>query len=98
MLNQALIVGRIVEIFDDEILVKTPRSYKNEQGEYDYDVFPCIVGGSMMSNVKEYCSLNDIVGVKGRLESDGAIVKIKAEKISFLSSHTNIETNDEGGE
>lgn len=111
MLNQAVIVGRIVsqpEIKEENgkkysnLTLAVPRSYKNENGEYDTDFLDCTIWNGIAENVKEYCMKGDLVGVKGRLESttiekDGNIEKkmnIVAEKITFLSSKSKDKEND----
>ena len=53
MLNQTIIVGRLVQDLEikelengkkvSEITLAIPRSYKNSDGIYDTDVIPCIV-------------------------------------------------------
>lgn len=95
MLNQVVMVGRIVEIIPEvnEIVLKIPRSYKNEQGKYDEDLIPVSLLTNIMNNTKEYCKTNDIVGIKGRLESKDMRLVVMAEKITFLASKDN-----EGGE
>ena len=94
MLNQTVVVGRIMEINPEtnEVLVKVPRSFKNEQGTYDEDIIPTVLSPNIMSNVKEYCKAGDLVGIKGRLESIDMRLTVMGEKVTFLSS------SKEGGE
>ena len=87
MLNQAILVGRVKELHEGEITIAVSKAYKNAEGEYDTDIIKIVLEGNLNSSVNDYCSIGDIVGVKGRIESlsnDGLV--IKAEKISFLSS------------
>lgn len=105
MLNQTVIIGRIVkepELNETEVGKKTsnltlavPRSYKNGAGEYDTDFIDCILLNGIAENTVEYCKKGDLVGIKGRLETeqyeqDSGIVikntKVIAEKVTFLSS------------
>ena len=104
MLNQTVLVGRIVkdpEIIETEsgkkvsnITVAIPRSYKNVNGEYDTDFVDCTLWSGLAENTCEYCKKGDLVGVKGRLETDyyekeGVNIKntkVIAEKITFLSN------------
>jgi single-strand DNA-binding protein len=95
MLNQTVLVGRIVEIPTIEnnketrstkIKLAIPRSYKNAEGEYDTDFITCLVWGGIADNVTEYCRKGDLIGVKGRLEQQDSNVVVVAEKITFLSS------------
>lgn len=77
MLNQVVIVGRLVEnpIVEEnesgkkvsEITLAVSRSYKNGNGEYDTDFIKCILWSGIAESTTEYCKKGDIVGVKGRL-------------------------------
>lgn len=104
MLNQVVLVGRLVR--DPEIQVSenkknftnitlaVPRSYKNQNAEYDTDFIDCRLWSVVADNANEFCKKGDLLGVKGRIETrtyeqDGEkkyIMEIIAEKITFLSS------------
>jgi single-strand DNA-binding protein len=105
MLNQFVGVGRLVaepsakEMEDGKkvsnITIAVPRSYKNENGEYDTDFVDVVLWNGIAENTAEYCHKGDIIGVKGRIQTsnyeteDGEKRKstqIVAEKITFLSS------------
>lgn len=105
MLNQIIIVGRLVatpevkELEEEKnvanITVAVPRSYKNADGEYETDFIDCELWNTVAFNTAEYCKKGDVIGVKGRLQTqlynkeDGSTVKITkvvAEKITFLST------------
>ena len=96
-----ILVGRVsnLEVNDEGKAVITlaiPRSFKNADGEYETDILKCRLYGAIATNTKEYCRKGDIVGVKGRLQSeDGSMIAI-AEKVTFLSSKPNNseESND----
>lgn len=104
-MNQIILVGRLVktpEVVTTEsgknmsyITLAIPRSYKNENGEYDTDFLDCVLWNSVAENTSEYCKQGDVIGVKGRVQSrmvedeDGNNYKkmeIIAEKVTFLSS------------
>lgn len=80
MLNQVVLVGRLVsdpEVKEtssgtsiSRITLAVPRSYKNINGEYETDFISCVLWKLMAINTKEYCRKGDIVGVKGRIESN----------------------------
>lgn len=114
MLNQTVLVGRLVkdpELYETEngnkvtsITLAVPRSYKNADGEYDTDFVDCILWGGVAENTAEYCKKGDIVGVKGRIQTnnyeteDGEKRKstqIVAEKVTFLSSRKEKEDDIE---
>ena len=104
MLNQVILVGRLVrspEMKETEnknkvsrITLAIPRSYKNVNGEYETDFIDCTLWKNVAENTVEYCKKGDIVGIKGRLQSnvyekDGQPVystELIAEKVTFLSS------------
>ncbi len=79
MLNQAVIVGRLVkepELRETEsgkkitsITLAVPRSYKNSNGEYETDFINCVLWSGIAENTVEYCSKGDILGVKGRIQT-----------------------------
>lgn len=104
MLNQTVLVGRLVsdpEVKELEegkkvcnVTIAVPRSYKNANGEYDTDFVDCTLWHGVAENTAEYCRKGDLVGIKGRVqtdmyEHDGENRKsttIVAEKVTFLSS------------
>lgn len=112
MLNQVVLVGRIVrdpELVDTEtnkkmsrITVAIPRSFKNMDGEYETDFINCILFDAVAKNAVEYCKKGDIVGVKGRIQSnvvetDGEkkyYFDVIAERVTFLSSKKQEETEE----
>lgn len=106
MLNQCVLVGRLardVEVKELEsgkkvanITLAVPRPYKNELGEYDTDFIDCTLWEGVAINTSEYCHKGDIIGIKGRIQTnnyeneDGEKRKstqIIAEKVTFLSSN-----------
>ena len=114
MMNQICIIGRLVrdpetkELEDGKrvsnITVAVQRSYKNENGEYEADFIDCTLWNGVAENVKEFCRKGDIVGVKGRIQTnlyedkDGNKKKdmsIIADKVSFLSSKKEHEKDDD---
>ena len=97
MLNQVVIVGRLVEkpIVEEnengrkvsEITLAVPRSFKNAEGIYDTDFIKCVLWNGIAENTAEYCNKGDVIGVKGRLQClSGNELQLIAEKVSFLSS------------
>ena len=79
MLNQTVIVGRIVkdpELRETEsgrkvtnITLAVPRSFKNSNGEYETDFISCVLWKGIAESTSEYCRKGDLVGVKGRIQS-----------------------------
>ena len=105
MLNQVVLVGRLVrepEIQKTEndksilrITLAVPRSFKNVKGEYDTDFIDCTLWDMVAKNTTDYCHKGDIIGVKGRIETNMVEKEDKtrkyyqhvvAEKVTFLTS------------
>ena len=113
MLNQAVLVGRITgepEVKETEsgkkvtnLTLAVPRSYKNENGEYDTDFINCSLWNSIAESVCQYCHKGDLVGIKGRIqtdtyEKDGEkkfAMQLVAEKVTFLSSKATEKEDEE---
>lgn len=103
MLNQIILVGRLVrdpELRESKstkvskVTLAVPRAYKNVNGEYETDFLECTLWQGIAENTFNYCKKGDLVGVRGRLQSnnyekDGQMVyktEVIVEKITFLSS------------
>lgn len=97
MLNNLVLVGRIasdLEIEETEsgakvltMVLAIQRQYKNQDGIYETDFIPVkVLAGQMQDTAVEYCRKGDIVGVKGRLQSNGGQVIVVAEKVTFLTT------------
>ena len=97
MLNNIILVGRLtskpnmIETLDNdkycEITLAVQRNFKDSNNNYIVDFIPCVLWNSIATNSLKHLKEHDIIGVKGRLQSneDKSIVVI-AEKITFLSS------------
>ena len=100
MLNAVTVVGRINYIYvEDNILeikcIKILYKDNVENGEEEIYI-PVMLSNSIMERTKQYCDINDIVGVKGWLKNrDGKLI-VMADKLTFLASTKG--TNEEGGE
>ena len=93
MLNQFIIVGRIIKDLEKEsnvITLAIPRYYKNENGEYETDFVDVAIDGTLAKKTIEYCKKGDIIGVKGsiisEISNDIRKMILVAEKVTFLSS------------
>ena len=114
MLNQVVGVGRLVEDPTVEttetgkqmtrVPIAVQRSYKNAEGEYETDFFDVVLWNGIATNTSEYCHKGDLIGVRGRLESNSYETEngekkkstyIVADKISFLASKRSKENEDE---
>ena len=100
MLNQAVLIGRIVNepnIKETDkgkvanITIAVPRSFKNANGEYDADFLDVVLWRGVAESTTEYCRKGDLVGIKGRMQSNKNEkgfneIQVVAEKVTFLSS------------
>ena len=98
MLNQIVLVGRLVENpkveKEDEkeksvITLAVQRYYKNEDGVYETDFINCVLWNGIASNTAEWCKKGDLISVKGRVQGNDGKIEIIAEKVTFLSSKKN---------
>ena len=105
MLNQTVLVGRLTkdpEVVSTEngkklstVVLAVQRCYKNTDGLYDTDFIRCILWNGIAENTSNYCHSGDVVGIKGRLQSDSYedqdgktkyTLEVIAEKVTFLTS------------
>lgn len=97
MLNQLVLVGRLVDnpiVEENEngrkvstITLAVPRSFKNNEGEYDKDFIPVTIWDELSLQINKHCKKEDLVGIKGRLQKlEGNSLQVVAEKVTFLSS------------
>lgn len=97
MLNQLVIIGRLVsdpevtesqdERKESKVVIAVPRSFKNENGEFETDFISCILYNGIAENTAQYCHKGDLIGVKGRVQGNEETgLQLIAEKITFLSS------------
>lgn len=98
MLNQVIVVGRIVNELvleeNDEgrkycsLTLAVPRSFKNMEGVYDTDFIKATVFSNTADTIVEHCRVGDSVGIRGRLaclnSKNG--MSLIAEKVMFLSN------------
>lgn len=88
MLNSFMVLGRIASLSDDTVELKVQDSVKDENGVYqNFEIF-IQVGEGIMENMKEYCKVGDLVGVKGKIVNNNKLV---GEKVTFLSAKKNNE-------
>lgn len=95
MLNQIVLVGRIVSIVmqDDDkgnrgvVTISVPASVKDENREYPVDKIEIELFENLAKNTTEYCKKGDVIGVKGIIQKrDDEPMKVVAEKVTFLTA------------
>ena len=107
MRNQFILIGRLREISELKegknkkyitIKLEVNRDFKND-GYYDSDKIKVTLRGNLATTLKEYCRVNDVIGIKGRLEetAQGNTILV-GDKVTFLSSNPQeIKQNIEKG-
>lgn len=93
-MNQLVILGRLAYVGKEHITLVASKQNKEENGTYGSFSFNVYCSPSLMKHVKEYSSLQDLIGVRGHL--DGLYytennktyrqIRVIADKLSFLSS------------
>jgi single-strand DNA-binding protein len=112
-MNQVVLVGRLAgdvnykEYNNNKkaiITLAVPRPFKNAEGVYETDFIDCTLLEGVAQNTKEYCKKGDIIGVKGRIQTNNyeteddekrKSTQIIAEKVTFLSSNKKEEKEGE---
>lgn len=87
MLNQTILVGRVEDIKDSRVVIKTTRNYRNKDtGEFDSDYIKVYLTDGLVDNAMLKAGMT--IAIKGRLEQlyDAPLLSIVAEKISFIDS------------
>lgn len=96
MMNNVVLIGRInndIEKMENEektsyrLMLKISRNFKNENGEYETDLVPIELMSYIGSNVLQYCKKGDLIGAKGRIQSNENRISVIAERITFLSNN-----------
>lgn len=103
-MNNVMIVGRLVgnietieknDIKHYKFVLAVSRSFKNEYGEYETDFIDIRTFGNIGETTKEYCRKGDLIGIKGRIQTETIenddikrkITYVVAEKVTFLSTN-----------
>lgn len=104
MLNFIVLAGKIVEmpVLKETVngtkyatvVLEVTRPFKNSNSQYDHDRISVTMWKGIAETAMEACSLGDILGVKGRLQSFSVEkenqtyynYEIVAEHVSFMAS------------
>lgn len=100
MFNLVNLIGRInyINLENNTLEIKYNKPlYENDVKVRTEEVYiPVIVSDLMMKQTKQYCNINDMIGIRGYLKNQDDRLMVMAEKITVLS-RTN-DTNRKGGE
>lgn len=115
MLNQIILVGRLTtdvekKTIGDKTFAKinlaVNRNYKNSEGIYETDFIDVELWNSIANSTTEYCRKGDLIGIKGRIETetyeaeDGTTKRkmiIRADKVTFLAAQPKPQRRMENG-
>ena len=102
MLNQVVLVGRIVKRNETKtngkkiikFTIGVPRPFKNINGDYEKDFIEIILWNGLSEISNNYCQKGDLVGIKGRLQSNVSKdtknnnkLEVIAEKVTIISGN-----------
>lgn len=103
-MNNIVIVGRLVgdietietnNIKHYKFVLAVNRTFKNEEGIYETDFIDIRAFANIGEATKEYCRKGDLLGIKGRLQTEiietddikRRITYVVAEKITYLANN-----------
>ena len=78
MNNHVMLIGRInndiekIEIDDKttyKLMLNISRNFKNQDSDYENDIIPVELMSYVGNTTFEYCKKDDLVGIRGRIES-----------------------------
>ncbi len=108
-MNNLMLVGRIANDIEVKkldtgkevttICLAVNRSFKNPDGIYETDFINCILWEGLAVNINEYCHKGDMIGVRGRLQTNTyekdnvkhKVLDVIVEKLTFISSKKAVE-------
>lgn len=97
MLNMVTIVGKVVHVDLVQNCVHVRLRGTNDK----YKDVTVVMSDKIMDNVRKYCAVDDLMGVKGSL-SLSDIDTIEAEKITFLAkaniTKSDVDIDNKGGD
>ncbi|QLY40160.1 hypothetical protein HF295_04500 [Hujiaoplasma nucleasis] len=83
MLNQVVLVGKVSKLDKQAGIVLV---HINRANNKDSDLIPVKLNEILMDNVLEYLIEGAIIGVKASLNIDDDILRIVAEKVTFINT------------
>ncbi len=89
-MNRVIILGRItkLELKEKELYltIAVNKYFRNEKGEYENNLIPCLLRGSIATTTQEHCSKGDFIGINGSLESKEDKLYVLVDKVSLTRS------------
>lgn len=90
-MNQVVMVGKIVEIGDDNITIFISREVTDDSKEQISDLVTITLSEKIYNLTKLYCSIDDLIAIKGYATTKDDKTQIVAERVSFLSTQNREE-------
>lgn len=109
-MNKVILIGRTTQDIElkrmtngNEVTtfnIAVNRSFKNANGEYDTDFFPCVAFKKLAETISRYVKKGDLVGIEGRLQARNYtdkdnikryVTEIIVDNIDFLQSKPKAE-------
>ena len=89
MINEVILVGKIknLEASNDtkkELLLEVERPFKEVEGRVS-DIFVCQLWHSIFKKVVDFCSIGDLLAIKGRIICEEKRYLIMAENVVMLN-------------
>jgi single-stranded DNA-binding protein len=91
MLNQVILVGKVVEDIDVNLLSNEKSKLvievevKNDNQTMCIDRIPCMLSNELALRVSDYCKVGMTVGVKAKIRIVKGEIEIQIEKITFIN-------------
>lgn len=88
MHNMIYLIGRPTEINvkDGSMILRVQRTYKNEEGVYENDFIKCKISSLIDTNILDDIFIEDLIGIKGRLQVYDNVPIVVIDRLSYLCS------------
>lgn len=94
MINQAILIGTIKEDFKEikignnnyfSTIIEVRRSFKNHNGEYDYDLIIIYFWDEIIKHLIKRLYKDKQIAVKARIENINNVITIIGEKVTIMA-------------
>lgn len=84
MPNKFNVLAAFIERVDNTLLLSIRRNYRNYDGHFDYDIIKVKIGKTLSKSLINSLSLNEIISIDGRIESNNNEVLLISEQITRI--------------
>ncbi len=97
-LNEVFLIGKIHSFGENRkdglFTLEVKRNYKDENGQFIFDYFPCKIWKGAMDVMISNCKVGDVIAIKARLEEDSdSKIIIIVEKLKFIYKDNRFQKN-----